>query len=211
MRLSIRELTLLGALFALVLFAFTPFARADEPGDPRVPAIYGTWTKTPTTPNETPNPQIQQYAPNSGAGIVIAIPRMDEGVMHQDWRALRLKRLAILADQIAMKINFDFDKSDLDTQAQSAVDELATLLQKNPDVGVSLAGHTDLVGTDDYNDALSQRRAEAVRAALYARGTNSNRMELSHFGKHKPIVVTTDRNRENRRVEIGIIDLYAQK
>ena len=68
-----------------------------------------------------------------------------------------------------------------------------------------IVGHTDQAGTDSYNVALSQRRADAVQAALVARGVAPGAMTASALGESRPRVVLADgtRSPQNRRVEIS--------
>src|SRR5215213_7279045 len=60
------------------------------------------------------------------------------------------------------KVLFGFDRSDLNTSAQTNLNKLVNILQKYPDTNIEIIGHTDSKGTDDYNQGLSQRRASSV-------------------------------------------------
>src|SRR5690606_34078054 len=66
-------------------------------------------------------------------------------------------------------IYFDFDRSDLRSEAQAALDRKIPLFQANPDMRIRITGHADSRGSDEYNVALGQRRAEAARAYLVQR------------------------------------------
>ncbi len=101
-------------------------------------------------------------------------------------------------------IHFDFDKDVVKPENYVALNELTILLQENPKAQVTLAGHTDSLGSEEYNLKLSQRRAASVRTYLVEKGGIDNkRITLSWFGKADP----TDSNdtetgrAKNRRVE----------
>lgn len=98
---------------------------------------------------------------------------------------------------------FAFDKSDLTDQAKSTIGDLNTILQKYPDENVLVIGHTDDVGTDAYNQALSERRASAVSSYLTSQGVSSSRVSTKGMGESDPKVANdTEAHRaENRRVE----------
>ena len=104
-------------------------------------------------------------------------------------------------------ITFDFDSSTLKPQFTPILDNVAqTLTQYNQTV-VEVAGHTDNVGTDSYNQALSERRANSVAAYLGSRGVMQQRMITVGAGETRPIASNdTDAGRaQNRRVEITLV------
>lgn len=98
---------------------------------------------------------------------------------------------------------FGFDKSDLTDQAKSTVGDLNTILQKYPDENVMVIGHTDDVGTDAYNQTLSEQRASAVASYMTSQGVSSGRISTKGMGETDPKVANdTEAHRaENRRVE----------
>jgi outer membrane protein OmpA-like peptidoglycan-associated protein len=99
---------------------------------------------------------------------------------------------------------FDTGKSTLKPGAYATVDRLATALKGNPERKVAIEGHTDSVGSEEYNMELSQRRAQAVQSALLERGVGSN--QVSAYGKGKTFPVASNDNaagrQQNRRVEL---------
>jgi OmpA-OmpF porin, OOP family len=101
---------------------------------------------------------------------------------------------------------FDFNKSNLTAEAQSVVREAVKTAQTSGPVRVVVTGHTDTVGSDSYNQALSQRRADAVKNQMVSDGLSAD--EISTVGKsfHDPLVPTGPNVREpqNRR---AVIDL----
>lgn len=104
-------------------------------------------------------------------------------------------------------VHFAFDSDQLDATAQGILKEIAAVITHRPGVKVLLNGYTDWFGTDAYNKALSQRRADAVKKFLVARGISANRLIAQGKGKS----FTYDNNTEegcymNRRVEIVFVD-----
>jgi len=104
-------------------------------------------------------------------------------------------------------VNFDFDQSAVRPDSRPILDEAAAVLKQNPDVRVSVEGHTDYVGTDEYNEKLSVRRAEAVARYLANRGVTPSRMQVIGYGKSRPLAdnATEDGRAENRRVELKVL------
>ncbi len=101
---------------------------------------------------------------------------------------------------------FDNDKSELRAESMPELERVVALLRENSSVRMQFDGHTDDQGTDDYNDGLSQRRAEAVRTYVISAGIEASRLTAKGYGKRRPMVRgTTDEIRQqNRRVEMKI-------
>ena len=101
-------------------------------------------------------------------------------------------------------IYFDFDSFVVKPEYQPLVDQHARFLQANRGRSVALEGHTDERGSREYNLALGQKRAEAVRRALTLVGASDAQVEAVSFGEEKPAVAgsTEDAYAKNRRVEI---------
>ena len=102
---------------------------------------------------------------------------------------------------------FDFDKATLKPEGKAKLDELTTQLGGiNLEVIIAV-GHTDSVGTDAYNQKLSVRRADAVKAYLVAKGVESNRVYTEGKGEKQPIAsnATAEGRAKNRRVEIEVV------
>ena len=104
-------------------------------------------------------------------------------------------------------VNFDFNKSDIRPDSRPVLDEAAEILRANPEVRISIEGHTDAIGSDAYNEKLSVRRAEAVFRYLVNRGVAPERMEVVGYGESRPVADNeTEQGRaQNRRVELHII------
>jgi peptidoglycan-associated lipoprotein len=101
-------------------------------------------------------------------------------------------------------VYFDYDSYTVKPEFQSLIDGHARFLKANPQRRVSIEGHTDERGGREYNLALGQRRAEAVRRALVLLGVADNRLEAVSFGKEKPVDPGTDEAAyaKNRRAEL---------
>jgi outer membrane protein OmpA-like peptidoglycan-associated protein len=101
---------------------------------------------------------------------------------------------------------FGFDRSDLNTSAETNLNKLVNVLQKYPDTNIEIIGHTDNKGTNDYNQTLSQRRASSVASYLRAQRVSSSRLTTKGMGESDPIATndTEDGRSQNRRVEFVI-------
>ena len=99
---------------------------------------------------------------------------------------------------------FDFDQASITAQAQAILEQAAATAKKGHVVHIQLTGHTDLTGSGEYNQKLSVRRAEAVKAALVKLGLDASEINVQGKGKSDPLVPTKDgvRQPQNRRVEI---------
>jgi outer membrane protein OmpA-like peptidoglycan-associated protein len=101
---------------------------------------------------------------------------------------------------------FDTGRSELNSGASRKLDQLAQFLAAHPDRRVQIDGFTDSVGTDSYNQELSQRRADSVKTALLTRGVDPSRISTEGYGKAFPVASNTDSGGRqlNRRVEVVI-------
>ncbi|WP_300272329.1 OmpA family protein [Halomonas sp.] len=101
-------------------------------------------------------------------------------------------------------VTFAFDSAELRPGAEYELNEVAATLNNNPEVRVTIAGHTDSIGSNEYNLGLSERRAESVRDYLVSQGVADGRMRTVGYGEERPVATNeTDEGRAmNRRVEI---------
>lgn len=104
------------------------------------------------------------------------------------------------------KVLFGYDQAVLGGNAQANLDKLVTILNKYPDTNIEIIGHTDSIGSESYNQALSERRANAVVSYLQNHGISSSRLTAIGKGETDPIATnSTDEGRaQNRRVEFVI-------
>lgn len=101
---------------------------------------------------------------------------------------------------------FAFDKAELLEGAQRNLDQLASFLAQHPDRKVNIEGFTDSTGSEDYNQNLSYRRADAVKSALQQRGVPARRIHAVGYGEAYPVASNSSEagRQQNRRVEIII-------
>jgi OOP family OmpA-OmpF porin len=102
--------------------------------------------------------------------------------------------------------NFDFNKATLTATGTAKLDEAVKVLGENPTVKVSVEGHTDSVGSDKYNQGLSERRAKAVVAYLVSKGVDGARLSPVGYGESKPAATndTAEGRATNRRVDLMV-------
>lgn len=104
------------------------------------------------------------------------------------------------AAEVPTMVTFEFDKSDLDENAKAILREQADWIRQFPEIRFSVYGHTDLVGSNAYNQALGLRRARAVVNYLVSQGVSRSRLKaLVSFGETRPVIDTPNRERRNRR------------
>jgi OOP family OmpA-OmpF porin len=105
-------------------------------------------------------------------------------------------------------LHFATDSAKLDAKGKKALDEVAAVLKKNPNLRVQLDGHTDATATEQHNRTLSEQRAQAARSYLVARGIEKKRLEAKGFGESKPVADndTAGGRAQNRRTEIEVLD-----
>jgi len=99
---------------------------------------------------------------------------------------------------------FDTGRAELKSGAGRQLDMIGTFLQDHPERKVLIEGFTDNVGSEAYNQELSQRRAEAVRTALATRGVDASRIDVAGYGEEYPVGTNADAGGRqlNRRVEV---------
>ena len=97
---------------------------------------------------------------------------------------------AINKPSLIENVFYDFDKADLRPETVTALDELVTVLNENPNVTIEMASHTDRWGSEEYNLDLSNRRAQSVIDYLISKGISSERLQPHGYGKTKPKTVT---------------------
>ncbi|PCJ24770.1 MAG: hypothetical protein COA96_08875 [SAR86 cluster bacterium] len=110
--------------------------------------------------------------------------------------------------RVELKVNFDFDRSEVKSEYFSEIEEVADFMRQYSDVVIELEGHTDSRGTAEYNRGLSDRRANAVRQVLISRfNVQGSRISAEGFGESQPVATNdTDTGRaQNRRVMTVII------
>jgi outer membrane protein OmpA-like peptidoglycan-associated protein len=121
--------------------------------------------------------------------------------------ALALAAPSASAEEVTL--NFGFDSAVLSAQARGELDRIAAVLT-DPNIegySISIDGHTDGVGSSQYNQALSERRAEAARQYFITRhGIDPSRLIARGHGKAKPLAAAAPASKANRRVQLVIFD-----
>ncbi len=128
--------------------------------------------------------------------------------LQRDFKLLKIKEL--LQGDEAIELNnvfFDFNKATLRKESFPELNRLANFLKKNPNIKIEISGHTDNIGSDEYNQKLSEQRAKAVKNYLVSKGCDPQQMIVVGYGSSKPIASNkTEQGRQkNRRVEFRII------
>ena len=110
-------------------------------------------------------------------------------------------------ETVLNNVFFDTDKYEIKEKSKSELDKIANFLQENPDISVSINGHTDNVGSDAYNQTLSGKRAKAVYDYLIQVGIAAERLAYQGYGAEKPIADnnTAEGRQKNRRIAFEIL------
>ena len=134
---------------------------------------------------------------------VSTIPSRDIPMIETDLNKLKLGKSVILKN-----VNFEFDSYVLLPDADTILKTLLTYLNDNPKIRILISGHTDDLGSEEYNLELSINRAKAVYNWLINSGIESDRLKFTGFGKSQPLYKDTNEKSRalNRRVEVKVID-----
>lgn len=132
--------------------------------------------------------------------------------LNRDFNLAPIQVVPIEQDAIVRlnTIFFDFGKAILKPEAYPELERVVQLMNDRPEMIIEVGGHTDNVGSDEFNQKLSERRAHAVKKFLLSKGIGENRMTTVGYGESRPIVSNDDEKdgREiNRRVEFKMIKL----
>ena len=123
-------------------------------------------------------------------------------------REMLLVPIKVKATVTLNNIFFDFDRYSLKNESVPELKRITKFLSDNKEIKVGIAGHTDNIGTGEYNMKLSQRRSRAVANYIIKNGIADRRVEVQYFGKTKPISANDDAagRAKNRRVEFIILE-----
>lgn len=118
-----------------------------------------------------------------------------------------LQKLEVGTKIILNNIFYDFDKSTLRPESKTEIDRLYELLLDNPTMRIELSSHTDGLGSDEYNNRLSQARAQSVVDYLMKKGVSQDRLTAKGYGKAQPVATnsTAEGRQLNRRTEFKVL------
>lgn len=121
-------------------------------------------------------------------------------------RNIALKRIEVGKRITLNNIFYDFDKAVLRSESMTELNRLAALLQENPTLAIEISSHTDGLGSETYNQRLSQDRAQACVDYLSGKGIAATRLRAKGYGKSQPIAdnATEEGRQLNRRTEFSI-------
>jgi peptidoglycan-associated lipoprotein len=124
-----------------------------------------------------------------------------------DEAAARARTTEEVRSTLAAMIHFDLDKANVRPDDAGTLDQKVAILQANPDLRIRVHGHCDERGSDEYNLALGNRRAQAAKQYLVSHGIDASRIETQSWGEERPLVDGHDEGSwsQNRRDEFEII------
>lgn len=127
-------------------------------------------------------------------------PTMQNIGVHTGEIEVRIDLAQRFASEVDSTVTFAFNSTQLDASARATLDRQANWIKQFPEVRFRVYGHTDLVGSDGYNQRLGKRRADAVVNYLTRHGISRSRLEaVASFGETQPVIITQDREQRNRR------------
>jgi peptidoglycan-associated lipoprotein len=159
----------------------------------------------PPEPEPEPEPQVEEPTVDEAAERA----RMEEEARlrreEEERRRREAERSRVLS-VIAERVHFDFDKSDIRPDAEEVLQRKVSVLREYPGVTLNIEGHCDERGSNEYNLALGQRRAEAVRRYLMSYGIDQSRFGTISYGEERPVARASNEDAwaQNRRAEFVV-------
>ena len=169
----------------------------------RTPETVATPTDTTTrVPDETCDAACRQRRADSIAAANAERDRLAREAADRA-RAAAVERAR---NTLRATVYFDYDAADIRGDARAALDAKLPILRANPGLQIRIAGHADERGSDQYNDALGQRRAAAARRYLTDNGIDGARIAIVSYGEQRPAAMGSDESAWalNRRAEFEI-------
>jgi peptidoglycan-associated lipoprotein len=178
--------------------------------------VAGACSSNPAPQNPTPNADSAAAAERARDSIAAAQAEADRRAREEAERIARQREADSLAAlgrssedvraTLATMIHFDLDKSNIRPDDMAILDQKVAILQANPDARIRIGGHCDERGSDEYNLALGNRRAQAAKQYLVSHGIDASRIETQSWGEERPLVDGHDESAwsQNRRDEFEI-------
>jgi peptidoglycan-associated lipoprotein len=164
--------------------------------------------ETVATPVDTPPPAetCDAACMRARADSIAAARRADSIAAVERDRAAMAARIEAARNTLTATIYFDYDQSDIRGDARSALDSKLPILRSSAAVQLRIAGHADERGSDQYNDALGQRRAASAKRYLTDNGIDGSRITIVSYGETRPATMGSDESAwaRNRRAEFEI-------
>ena len=137
------------------------------------------------------------------------VPAQDPNVAAAEMQNYKLSKQSVSQMYKSLQlpsINYDFDSIRPPEYAYPILDKVITLMQEKGNVHLILEGHSDVLGSDEYNYWLSGSRAAALKAYIVSRGVEADRVRVHAYGNTRPITLdnSSDGRRANRRVDMKL-------
>jgi len=167
--------------------------------------IAGCGSKAEPVPEPEPEPQVMDTTDEDAeraAREAEAARRREEAEEARRREAERNRVVSIMTERVF----FDFDRSDIRSDMESVLQRKVSVLREYPGVVLRIEGHADERGSNEYNLALGQRRAEAVRRYLLSYGLEAGRLATISYGEERPLVRAANEQAwaQNRRDDFAI-------
>ena len=154
--------------------------------DPDGDALTYSWSATSGTLTAASARQTPWTAPMVEGPVPVTV-RVDDGKGASASDVVTMQVIKEAVKEVVFEdVHFDFDRYSLRPEATRALDEAIRALQENPGLRITIEGHTCNIGTAEYNLALGERRASAVRDYLAGRGVGADRMQYVSYGEERP-------------------------
>jgi outer membrane protein OmpA-like peptidoglycan-associated protein len=156
------------------------------------------------------NVMVSQQADSLRREAELANARLNEALNQLRTLVVEITNLQQTSRGLVISLSdilFDLNKATLKPGAEANIRRIAAVLKQYPEHQIAVEGHTDSLGTDAYNQRLSEQRAEAVRTALIAGGVDSGKISARGFGESQPVADNGNAagRQQNRRVEVVVL------
>jgi peptidoglycan-associated lipoprotein len=159
--------------------------------------------KPPEQPAPQPQPAPAPAAPAPTQPAPTPAPAAPAGPTAEDAAAAAARLTATVLAELGSMVHFDFDMAEIRGDDKPLLDRKAAILSLNQSLRVTISGHADERGSDEYNLALGNRRAAAVKTYLMNKGIDGGRLTVTSYGEEKPLASGHDEDAwaQNRRAE----------